>query len=220
MNTHPDELLDHVLHALRDTNPEAGLEGRILSRLDHAAKAQSHPSAFAAFLHTARHPFLWSPTQARYAFAAAALLLVGTTSILVSRTRQQSPATVYTRPTQPFALPQTSPSGTPAPEQPRLVQARSIHHSPAPTSQTPSLSSTPTDPDAIALAETLAPSHPAPRMPLTQQEALMLSVLHSGDQEEIAALNPIERDAVFAREKAAYQEFFTPQPDTQTGDTE
>jgi hypothetical protein len=47
-------------------------------------------------------------------------------------------------------------------------------------------------------------------MPLTQQERLMLDVLRSGDQEEIAALNPTERDALFARDQAAFQDFFAP----------
>ena len=73
----------------------------------------------------------------------------------------------------------------------------------------------PTDPDTIALAETRAPSHPAPPMPLTQQELLTLAVLRSGDKEEIAALNPVHREALFAQEQAAFHDFFaspTPHP--------
>jgi hypothetical protein len=47
----------------------------------------------------------------------------------------------------------------------------------------------------------------------------MLTILRSGEQEEIAALIPAERDALFARDQAAFNEYFssTNQP-SNTGD--
>ena len=58
-------------------------------------------------------------------------------------------------------------------------------------------------------------------MPLTQQELLMLAVVHSGDHEQMAALDPYKREALFRDDQAAFQKFFAPPtPEPKTGDTE
>jgi hypothetical protein len=69
----------------------------------------------------------------------------------------------------------------------------------------------PTDPDTIALAETLAPSHPAPPMPLTQQERLLISATRQGQPIELAELEPLRqpalRAAAAARERANLRQY-------------
>ena len=71
--------------------------------------------------------------------------------------------------------------------------------------------------DAIALSEMRAPSHPAPEMPLTQQERLMLRIVHGGDPVELAELDPQVRAAQYAQQKAEFKDFFEP---PKTGDKE
>jgi hypothetical protein len=66
-------------------------------------------------------------------------------------------------------------------------------------------------PDAIALAETLAPSHPAPPLPLTAQEALLLRSTRQGEPIEVAELET-RRESVLtqiaeARERATVREY-------------
>lgn len=64
--------------------------------------------------------------------------------------------------------------------------------------------------DALAWEEMHAASRLAPPMPLTEQERLLLRVAHKGDPVEFAELNPVERAAQDAEEKAEVQRFFVP----------
>ncbi len=60
---------------------------------------------------------------------------------------------------------------------------------------------------AIAVQELRAKSFPAPPMPLTEEERLLLSIAHKGDPAEMAMLEPETRAAEAAAETAAFQEF-------------
>jgi hypothetical protein len=64
------------------------------------------------------------------------------------------------------------------------------------------------DSDAVALSEMLAPSHPAPPLPLTEQERLLLRIAHKGDPVEMAMLDPLLRAARDEEEKTDFQRFF------------
>lgn len=55
-------------------------------------------------------------------------------------------------------------------------------------------------------------SFPAPEAPLTDQERLMLRIVHRGDPVEMAMLNPQELDREEAAEAAEFQQFFPPPP--------
>jgi hypothetical protein len=61
--------------------------------------------------------------------------------------------------------------------------------------------------DAALLAEMRAPSHPAPEVPLTQEEKLLLRAVRTGDPQVIAMLNPEERARQEAASEAEFQEF-------------
>lgn len=67
--------------------------------------------------------------------------------------------------------------------------------------------------DALALSEMQAPSQPAPPMPLTEQERLLLRVLYRHHTVELAALDPMASAARNAREDAEFKEFFAPPPE-------
>ena len=55
-------------------------------------------------------------------------------------------------------------------------------------------------------------SYPAPAMPLTEQERLLLAIAHRDDPVQIAMLDPTERSMRQAREHAETVRFFTPPP--------
>jgi hypothetical protein len=67
------------------------------------------------------------------------------------------------------------------------------------------------DPDTIALVETLAPSRPAPPMPLTAQEHLIFAATRPGQPIQVAELDiaraPIVRAAAEARETASIDHY-------------
>jgi hypothetical protein len=61
--------------------------------------------------------------------------------------------------------------------------------------------------DALLLREMRAPSHLAPEAPLTQEEKLLLRVVHTGDSQLMAMLDPEERARQEAESKAEFQKF-------------
>jgi hypothetical protein len=73
------------------------------------------------------------------------------------------------------------------------------------------------DGDSVALSEMHAASHPAPPLPLTEQEKLLLRIVHKGDPVELAMLDPMQRAAREAKDKADVKSFFEP---STTGDHE
>jgi hypothetical protein len=60
------------------------------------------------------------------------------------------------------------------------------------------------------MEEMLAASHPAPPMPLTEQERLLLRIAHRGDPVELAMLDPMRRAARDVEEQTEFQRFFKP----------
>jgi hypothetical protein len=64
--------------------------------------------------------------------------------------------------------------------------------------------------DSVALNEMHGTSFPAPPIPLTEQERLLLRIAHKGDPVELAMLDPVVRAARDAEEKADVTKFFEP----------
>jgi hypothetical protein len=64
--------------------------------------------------------------------------------------------------------------------------------------------------ESVAVEEMLAASHPAPPMPLTEQERLLLRIVHRGDPVELAMLDPMRRAARDVEEQTEFQRFFKP----------
>ena len=247
LHARPDARIDQALAALRTASPPAGLEQRIAARIANAAQASSASPRAASLdarlaiilnapltviLNAVKDLRIWLAPTIRYALAATSLAGLAALSFFALHTHHPTPTpsqiSAAVLPLQPFARnPSTSASLDSAELQPRyhahtanaarVAEGTDIHLQPG--------SSQPrTDPDAIALAETLAPSRPAPPEPLTQQELLALAVLRSGDQQEIAALNPTLREANLIIEELAFNKFFAPPhpptPDATTGDKE
>jgi hypothetical protein len=62
--------------------------------------------------------------------------------------------------------------------------------------------------DSVAMREMQTASYPAPPMPLTEQERLLLRISHRVDPVEMAMLDPKLRALQDAEEKAEFQRFF------------
>ena len=216
----PDHTIDRALSALRDAQPRSGLNGRILTALDHRATAQQ-TTRFRISAHIA----LWAATSAALiAIASLAILHHHATPANLARA-PQSNLTSNTTDTAQLHLPAIARqriSTAPAlsigrhPER-SVAQRRTPVSTDAATPNTDGI--TPTD--AQALADLHAPSHPAPPLPLTPQERLFLHILRYGNVTELAELDPMVRAKQDADETAAFKAFFPdPPPLKQPGDTE
>jgi len=229
---YPDARIDQVLTALRTTEPPPGLEERvaqrIAARLALSAEARTlttsplfpaahpaSPSFFAVILNAVKDPRILLAPARRYSVAAAALtLLLALTTITLLHHR--TPAT--TAHTTPIVVTPRSSLGLEgagrqfyhrAPTGTTALAAEAISN-PLPRSAQ-DLPPSAQDLDTIALAETLAPSHPAPPLPLTAQEHLMLVAMRPGQPIQLAELDlaraPILRAAAESREATSIQRY-------------
>ncbi len=96
-----------------------------------------------------------------------------------------------------------------SPHRPSL-QTLSHHDLQSPTQPQPGPHTLLCDCDPTAVAEASAPSLPAPPLPLTAQEKLLLRIAHHPNPVELAELDPHQREAAIAEERAAYKNFFHP----------
>jgi hypothetical protein len=221
-----DAALDRILTALRNTQPSRGLEQRITARI---AQAQAEPLRYSL---PARSWQLiagrLAPTP-RYALTAIALVAL----ILFCLHYRPSPfvqpnttTSIHSTASNPAS---TSNSPTPASISNSLTPASAINASSNPRAEGPPYTSVgrsptyastttrgpevrsipsspaPTDPDALALAETLAPSHPLPSMPLTAEEHLLVLATRQGQPLELAELETLRQPARQARAEAREQ---------------
>ena len=227
-NTYPDARIDQVLEALRTTDPPTGLEQRIAARLAQAAEARTlntedrvaTPPFLAVILNAVKDPCI-SLAPAKFYSAAAFTVVLALTTLTLLHNR--TPTT--TAQTIPTSHPQSgvphlrdgiivakvgSPVDAVSPTT-QVSQAFSLgSHNPLEAAPVP-LSPSAQDPEAIALAETLAPSRPAPPMPLTAQEKLIQAATRPGQPIQLAELDlaraPILRAAAEAREHASVESY-------------
>jgi hypothetical protein len=188
----PEQDIDRVLTSLGQAAAPAGLEARIAHRL---LQTREIPASTYSF---------WSVWNAKLAATAAILALISFTAISL----HHRPDTASRTPTAPNSI--TAQTGTKKPlslkvtTTPQLIPT-TVHRS-APHTITPLC-----DCDPTALAETLAPSHPAPIQPLTPQERLLVLATRRGSPIEVAELDqlrePVLRAAATAREHANLRQY-------------
>lgn len=207
-NSYPDARIDQVLNALRTTDSPSGLEQRIAARLAQAAEARmlsttTNPTSsyITVILNAVKDPCSWLAPAKLYTATALTLLVALTTLTLLrhhtSGTTARIAPILVTPPSSPGFEAADLPSRQNAPTRTAALAAEEIPH--------PTPAAVP-DPDAIALAETLAPSRPAPPMPLTPQEQLIAAATRPGQPIQLAELDlaraPLLRAAAQARETA------------------
>ncbi len=199
-----EEIIDQTLAGLRDTQPPAGMEDRVLHAIQDRA---SSPSVWRWWRPLEMRAQSWSWGAAAAGIAAVFLSL----AVLSAHRRDHNTVESSRQPVPVKAQPPAVQTAVAEPA-PHAMPVKRIAVRKG-TQKTQSLS----EEDAIALSEMRAPSHPAPEMPLTQQERLMLRIVHGGDPVELAELDPQVRAAQYAQQKAEFKDFFEP---PRTGDKE
>ena len=193
MNTNDQRLdvqIDQLLHAFATTPSPAGLEQRISARLAQGSLATtSRSDRTLSQLLIPKQP---SSLLRVFTCATAVLLFAAVGYRALSRPQQ------HLANTQIAHTPAATPTTLVHPSV-RLSQ-RARPHSATANLMQPAAD----DPDTIALAETLAPSHPAPTLPLTAQEALLLRATRPGQPIEVAELET-RRDAALTALAAAHR---------------
>ncbi len=181
-----DETIERLLAGLRDAEPSAGMQRRILKAMEAREAVASAPP--------------WRRLRSSWRLHPAAVSLasvVATGALIVAIAVHQHrsvPAdtrshvnTAAGRTTQPEAVAQK------APIMPRRVASRGSLRRPG---------------EVSAVPETQAASFPAPPLPLTEQERLLLRLAHRRDPEDTAILNPAVQAAQSAKATEQFQQFF------------
>jgi len=202
-----DEAIDKVFASLRSAELPAGMEDRILRRLEMGSlEARAVRPRFGWL--KAAYAWMWKPAPMMYiagSLALASLLVVIGFSLWLQRS-QAAPQQVAAA---PIASNSPHRSIIPAPPSAYRAPVRGVHEvkaSSAPQSHPLS------DENALALSEMLAPSKPAPPLPLTHQEEMLAAVVHRAEPEELASLRPDVRAMQMEISKAEFHDFFEPPP--------
>jgi hypothetical protein len=197
-----ERTIERLLAGLRDAEPPGGMEHRILEALDGMGAREVAASAS-----------LWR----RPLRPALAMLLACAVILMVAFTVQQRKHV----PGQSFVP--LKPHGTPGQAKnglngaPNIVSSLQVSQKPQHAaadqrvrSPRRSTSRIPVKrpQDAPALGETQTASFPAPPLPLTEQERLLLRLAHRGDSDTTAILNPDARAAQTAKATEQFQQFF------------
>jgi hypothetical protein len=174
--------IGRLLAGLRDAEPPAGIERRILEALDGVdARGASTAASF------------WG----RPLRPAIALLLACTVVLVVA-------ITVHRPRRAPADLSHSKIADVGQATRPELVAQKAAT---VPRRLVSRVAAKRTH-DGSAVGETQAASFPAPPLPLTEQERLLLRLAHRWDAENFALLNPDVQAAQIAKATEQFQHFF------------
>ena len=182
--------INRVLTGFRTATPTEGIEHRILRVLEKRATAPSR----------------WRFTvPATWAFAAAS---IATVVLCSAHQHRQGTARIASPPSPlaPGSKPLRDARDKLAKSQSPMARMYISNHVSKTTTAAPEPMSTE---DALAVYESQAPSHPAPPMPLTEQEQLLVRILRKGDPVELAMLDPKLRSSEEASSRADFDRFFS-----------
>lgn len=200
-----EDAIEKVMAGLRDADAPAGMERRILDAMEKHESAR-YGGAWR------RLRAVWPPRSpsalAISAMCGCALTVVFALALAIPimHRRGDSPmqvkrasVPVETQPSAPsVATAETTEPSVLAPHarSKRKVNTRRVGLAP--------------DHDSVALREMRAASRPAPPLPLTEQERLLVSYVQTHSREELAAINPRKWAARDAEERAQFDIFFGP----------
>jgi hypothetical protein len=212
-----DEAIDQTLAALRNAAPPEGMQARIAQRVQHQTSIAPSPSRWRNFLAARTPTAAWTRgaiTGAAFAaaFTLCVMLLIQHRSSTAPQT-QTSAITTTRLPSQPSAFPvdlhiqRATPSGVDRNPCANPAIVRLIHKPAAST------------PRVLRAAAPIAPvplSHPAPVIPLTEQERQLVRLVRTA---ELASLNPEFEAKRQAEKSAEFAKFFAPPPRPPASDT-
>jgi hypothetical protein len=218
-----DSDVARVLGALGKATPPAYLEQRVLASLARRADTKVAASTSEARA-SHRRAFSWAA-----AGLAAALVLTSAVMIKQAAHRRGTnvfpenatmPAARAVPPAEDAAVPPGPTKGASAAFiRPRTAASVFAPVSAGPETREPgkpaasTLDASACRCDPVALAEANAPSHPAPPIPLTREEKRILRVLHDGQYQQLAELDPARRERELVQSRAEFDAYFpTPPP--------
>jgi len=198
-----DGTIERLLAGLRDAEPPGGMERRILQALDGMEAREEVTSAS-----------LW-----RLPFRPAIAMLLACMLILMAgitvEQRKHVPGQPHGTPGQALVplKPTEGLNGAPSifsslrvGQKPQHAAAdQRVRSNGAALRQLPPVKH---PHDAPAAGETQTASFPAPPLPLTEQERLLLRLAHRGDADNMAMLDPVTRAAQTAKATEQFQQFF------------
>jgi len=173
-----DQTIERVLAALRHAEPSATMERRILEAMAAREAEVSLP--------------FWPRWRSMATSLAAALAIAGMVIVVVAgQQHRRAPADTRSHSTAPVVRKTTQPEIVLQQVAPRHP-VRSLRHAGK----------------VSAEPQTQVASFPAPPLPLTEQERLLLRLAHRGDSDTTAILNPDARAAQTAKATEQFQQFF------------
>jgi len=203
------EAMEKVLAGLRDAAAPDGMERRILAGLEERAAARSR-SVWRQWLP------VWAPARpvavgslvCGVALAGVFVALAIPAIRRLGHTAMQTPQQAGRNSVPAGAAALTASEAAAGRARPAMSRAdvRSIGKRKAEMSAAGA--DVVLDSDSAALEEMHAASYPAPPMPLTEQERLLLRLVHKDDPVELAMLDPKLRDLQDSEDKAEFQRFF------------
>jgi hypothetical protein len=195
-----EEAIDRVLEGLRETEVPAGMERRILRALEEGATGTLRSRWWRVDL-MARSP--------AWGFALAGLLAV---AVAIPAIRRLGHSTanepLSAAPMKPLEVSAHDVVAKRAESVPSKADVRPVRKIDAQAKA--ERARVGADGDAVALNERDEASFPAPPMPLTDQERLLLRIAHRRDPVEVAELDPVMRAVREAEDKAEVKKFFEP----------
>jgi len=200
-NNHHDAI-DEALAALRNATPPEGMEARIADRMQQHASASQHETA-------AAHAW-W-----RGAVSGAAVATLAMAAVLFAQHHSQAMPQISAHAAAAAnagavnaayikGSPTANDRGTPC-AKPALLRAQL---SAAP----PRMELTGLPTPAELRAATIAPSKPAPELPLTAQERELLRLARTADPKQLAAFDEEAQAKLEAQQAEDFDKFFTPPP--------
>jgi hypothetical protein len=198
-----DKAIEKVLAGLREAETPEGMEQRILKRLRNITTEQHgrSPRRIASTLRLIRMPF-WA-----LATASVAVVSLAVCWAVFRQHRAAHNIADSNKHTVVANAPSTKIQVAAQSEAVPLHGSATVRVKPNANSRNRQLVK---EEESVALDEMHAASYPAPPMPLTEQEKLLLRISHKRDPVEFAALDPVLRAERNAEEKAEVQRFFEP----------
>ncbi len=191
-----DQAIGKVLSGLRDAEVPAGMERRILETVQNHASAHSRWD----WLTAAQYRIVGRPM----AYAAA---LTGIVALVLAI------PVIHQRRYAPVQSAKAIPSAPLPPAPSATVAENSKPQRPATISRTlrklkPKSLELVDAQESLAMREMNAPSRPAPSLPLTEQEKLLVRFVRTSTPEQLAANDPAKWAAHDAQEQAEFDRFF------------
>ncbi len=207
----PDEAIDKALQAFRRDTPPAGMESRILWTLAALDRRSAQGSSASGSFHLAILRFLRPLHRNGFATGGAAACVL-TVSLLFwawAPSSHHAPTASLNRVIAPNSAyrPALAPEAGPKP----LDEVRATRpHQPSASRRTKQGNSL----DAQLTTEAVI-DHPAPPLPLTQQERLLLQLARRENAQVQALLDPAQQDHLLAQNDKEFDSFFIPPPPPQ-----